>query len=34
MSYEVKKIIVEIVCVIVRNILNIWKKEVLRKRKA
>lgn len=33
MSYEVKKIIVEIVCVIVRNILNIWKKEVLRKRK-
>lgn len=34
MSYEMKKIIVEIVCVIVRNILNIWKKEVLRKRKA
>lgn len=32
MSKEVKKILVEIVCVIVRNILNIWKREVLRKK--
>lgn len=32
MSKEVKKILVEIVCVIVRNILNIWKREVLKKK--
>lgn len=32
MSKEVKKILVEIVCVIVRNILNIWKREMLRKK--
>ena len=32
MSKEVKKILVEIVCVIVSNILNIWKREVLKKK--
>lgn len=33
MTYDIKKILVEIVCVIVRNILNIWKREVLKKKK-
>lgn len=31
MSRDTKKILVEIICVIVRNILNIWKREVLKK---
>ncbi len=31
MNRDTKKILVEIVCVIVRNILNIWKREVLKK---
>jgi len=33
MSYDLKKILVEIVCVVVRNLLAIWKREVLRKKK-
>lgn len=33
MNYDLKKILVEIVCVIVKNILAIWKRETLRKRK-
>lgn len=33
MSRDLKKILVEIVCVVVRNILNIWKREVLKKKK-
>lgn len=33
MNYDLKKILVEIVCVIVRNVLSIWKREVLKKRK-
>ena len=34
MNENVKKIVVEIVCVVVRNLLNIWKKEMLKKKKA
>ena len=34
MNYDMKKIFVEIVCVVVRNLLNIWKREVLKKKKA
>lgn len=34
MNYDLKKILVEIVCVVVRNVLNIWKREVLKKKKA
>ncbi len=34
MSDNLKKIIVEVVCVVVRNLLNIWKREVLKKKKA
>lgn len=33
MNYDLKKILVEIVCVVVRNVLAIWKREVLKKRK-
>ena len=33
MNYDLKKILVEVVCVIVRNVLNIWKREVLKKKK-
>lgn len=34
MNSYVKKILVEIVCVVVRNVLVIWKREVLKKRKS
>lgn len=34
MNHDLKKILVEIVCVVVRNILNIWKRETLKKKKA
>ena len=34
MSRDTKKILVEVVCVIVRNLLNIWKREVLKKKPA
>lgn len=33
MSRDLKKILVEVVCVIVKNIMAIWKREVLKPRK-
>lgn len=33
MNYNMTKIFVEIVCVVVRNLLTIWKKEVLKNSK-
>lgn len=32
MRQTIKKIFVEIVCVVVRNLLSMWKKEMLRKK--
>lgn len=34
MNYELKKILVELVCVVVKDILSIWNREVTQKKKS
>lgn len=33
MNQDLKKILVEVTCTVVRNVLTIWKREMLKKKK-